>query len=114
MIDVQAFIPSNKWIAFVAYWVPFIFCSFGYIVRTCRNYKNDRQERLLRGNSYSPTDTIGTLIGRGLITIIPLANVCAALFDLSPEIFGKFFKWLSRVFNQPLVPRLKNDNQSRK
>jgi hypothetical protein len=104
---------ANRWIAFGLYWLPLAFCAFGYILRTGRNFRKDRAKRVEVGEFYHPTDTIGTLIGRGLLTIIPLANVCAAVFDLAPEVFGKFFSWLERVFSQPLVPDLPNGKEIR-
>ena len=97
------------------FWAPLAFCAFGYTIRTAANVRKDMVDRtaceaaLARGEhaSYVPTDTIGTLIGRGIATICPLVNLWAALFDLGPDIFGTFFKHLGEVFNQPLVPKRK-------
>lgn len=114
MIDWVLNLWANKWIAFGLYWLPVAFCAFGYVLRTARNFRKDRAKRVKIGAYYSPTDTVGTLIGRGLLTVIPLANVCAAVFDLAPEVFGKFFEWLGKVFNQPLVPDLPNGEEIRK
>jgi hypothetical protein len=105
---------ANKWIAFGLYWLPLAFCAFGYVVRTARNFAKDRAERMRAGAYYHPTDTIGTLIGRGVVTIVPIANFCAAVFDLAPEVFGRFFKWIGRVFDQPLVPDVPNGPEIRK
>lgn len=113
MIDWVLNLWANKWIAFGLYWLPLAFCAFGYTLRTGRNFQKDRAKRVELGGVYYPTDTIGTLIGRGLLTVIPLANVCAAVFDLAPEVFRKFFEWLERVFSQPLVPDLPNGKQIR-
>lgn len=57
------------------------------------------------GNSYKPTDTVGTIVGRVLVSWLPVANLWAALFDLGPEVFGRFFRWIGKVFDQPLVPK---------
>lgn len=105
---------ANKWIAFGLYWVPLAFCAVGYVMRTARNFRHDRSERNRKGAHYHPTDTLGTLIGRGIVSIIPIANFCAALFDLSPEVFGRFFRWIERVFNVPLVPDYADGNERRK
>lgn len=113
MIDWVLGLWANKWIAFGLYWLPLAFCSFGYVTRTARNFAKDRAARVKPGSTYYPTDTIGTLIGRALVSIVPLANVCAAAFDLAPEVFGRFFDWIGRVFNQPLVPDLPNGQDIR-
>lgn len=114
MIDWVLGLWANKWIALGLYWLPLAFCSVGYIARTARNYARDRRERVKPGGYYHPTDTLGTLIGRGVVTVMPLTNVCAAVFDLAPEVFGRFFDWIGRVFNQPLVPDLPNGVEIRK
>lgn len=114
MIDYVLGLWANKWIALGLYWLPLAFCAYGYLVRTAHNFAKDRRTRVTPGAYYSPTDTLGTLIGRGFVTIIPLANVCAAVFDLAPEVFGRFFDWISRVFNVPLVPDLPDGEARRK
>lgn len=94
----------------LAYWVPFAMCSIGYTARTWRNYRkdvNDRQASEKGDKYYAPTDTVGTLIGRGLVTVVPVANVLAAVFDVAPTMFSRFFGFIGDVFSQPLVPRRK-------
>lgn len=114
------------------YWLPLVVCVFGYTLRTWLNYQSDLLERELAEKSrreavgtpaekqppwvssiriYAPTDTIGTLIGRALVSVVPVANLWASVFDLGPKIFGRFFKWIGNVFDQPLVPRIKKDSQ---
>lgn len=94
------------------YFVPMLFCLTFYFVRTARNYVGDRKQRELaetdKGIHYYPRDTIGSIIGRVLVSIIPIANIWAAMFDLAPSVFGKAFSWIGKVFNQPLVPKKKN------
>ncbi len=116
----------NGFMSLLLYWLPLSFCVVGYTLRTARNYIRDKR-RLAeylssRGNKvakskeiiyprqeYYPTDTIGTLIGRSIVSIVPIGNLWAALFDLAPEVFRKFFKWLGKVFDFPLVPGPKED-----
>jgi hypothetical protein len=91
------------------YWVPLLMCAVGYLFRTVSDVSSDvknreRLEQAGKSADYYPTVRIGTLIGRGLVSIIPVANLLAAIFDVSPEIFGNFFKTLGKIFNQPLVP----------
>lgn len=94
----------TSWVGLMLYWLPLSICSFGYTIRTWKNYQKDVENRDTK-EFYSPTDTIGTLIGRGLASIIPVVNLWAASFDVATHIFSTFFKWLGRVFDQPLVPK---------
>ncbi len=93
----------NSIIGIILYWVPLSLCAFGYTVRTIRNYRTDLIQRR-SVNYYTPTDTIGDLIGRGFASTMPLVNLWCAMVDVGPDIFGNFFKWMGRVFSQPLVP----------
>lgn len=93
----------NSTLGILLFWVPLAFCLVGYTLRTAKNYRKDVAKRLSDG-FYHPTDTIGTLIGRALVSVIPVANIWAAMFDLAPEVFSGLFKWLGKVFDQPLVP----------
>lgn len=113
------------WLGFLLYWIPMSVCVVGYTIRTFENYQKDIEERSkyiryldLKNNSeeldsrvtmyYSPTDKIGTLIGRALVSITPLANIWAAMFDISPKLFCRLLSYIEEIFNQPLVPRPKS------
>lgn len=73
-------------------------------MRTYHNFQKDKAKREEPGAYYSPTDKLGTLIGRGLVSIIPVANLCAAVFDVAPEAFARLFIKLEQIFDIPLVP----------
>jgi len=100
------------------YWLPALICLTLYIFRSAAQYqkdKNSRKESLKEENTYKmyvPTLTIGTLIGRVIVSIIPIANLFALTFDLAPEFLNVFFKWLEKTFNIPLVPKYKNTEKS--
>lgn len=110
------------WMGFGLYWLPLLLCAYGYTVRTWMNYQKDVADReaseLLSKSEltklksyapyYSPTDTIGILIGRGLASVIPVVNLWAACFDVAPRLFSAMFAWIGRVFDQPLVPKRKD------
>ena len=103
---------ANPWIATGLYWLPLAVCVVGYFARTWRNFRKDRHERDT-ASYYRPTDTVGTLIGRGIVSVVPIANLLAAAFDLAPEMLGKFIDKIAKVFDQPLVPkRRESDNKS--
>lgn len=109
MIDYILGLWANQWIAVGLFWIPLGFCAVGYFCRTWQNVREDMRERAdyeraPKSHHYRPKETIGRLLGRGLVSIIPVANLCAAVFDLGPWLFSGFFEWLGRVFDQPLVP----------
>ena len=104
MIDWIHGLQLNSTLGLLLYWLPLAFCGYGYLLRTHRNYQKDKAKREEPGGYYAPTDTLGTLIGRGLVSVVPVANLCAATFDLGPEVFGRAFKLIGEVFDQPLVP----------
>jgi hypothetical protein len=114
MIDwIKAF-EFTGWMGLVLYWLPASLCAYGYTLRTWLNYQKDTAAREKseaakaetgRALVYHPSDTIGTLIGRGVVTVCPVANLWAASFDVAPKMFASFFAWVGRVFDTPLVPR---------
>lgn len=96
---------TTSWIwSSLFYGLPGVLCIYGYTIRTWKNYQKDTEARE-SDKYYMPTDTIGTLLGRGLVSIVPVANLLAATFDIGPKLFANFFKWIGRVFDQPLVPK---------
>ncbi len=108
----EAVVFSTTLLGFLLYWLPLIVCTVGYIARTYNNYQKDLKARAAwvehpTEKYYTPTDTVGTLIGRGIVSIIPVANLIAAVFDVAPRLLGNFFKMLGDIFDQPLVPKLK-------
>lgn len=114
MIESLLASPFTSTLGLVLYWLPLAFCGYGYLLRTHRNYQNDKKKREEPGAYYSPTDKVGTLIGRGLVSVLPVANLCAAVFDLAPEVFCRLIGRLESLFNIPLVPDSENAKAKRK
>lgn len=96
---------TTGWLGMLLYWVPASFCLIGYTVKCWGDVAHDIATR--DKPHYVPGITIGTIIGRSVLSVIPVANLWAGLFDVAPMMFGKFFKWIDRAFNVPLVPRRK-------
>lgn len=105
MMDFVINFKFNSLLGIILYWIPLSLCAFGYTMRTGFNYQKDLDKR--SESYYVPTDTIGTLIGRAIICLLPIANLWAALFDVAPMLFGRFFTFFDKLLNQPLVPRRK-------
>lgn len=109
----------NSLLGICLYWIPLVFCMVFYTVRTAAGYMADKAgrekddaEREKEVDSpyrstyhYYPKETIGRIIGRALVSVMPIANIWAALFDLSPKVFGRFFELVGQIFDQPLVPK---------
>lgn len=108
----------NSWIALMMYWLPAALCAYGYTVKSVKEYKRDRTDRArdeawqpdpakqhqLRP-TYIPGITIGTLVGYAALTVCPVANLFAAIFDVAPKVFSGFIRWCDKVLNVPLVPK---------
>ena len=92
------------------YWAPLTLCAWGYTLHTWQNYQKDIVERdKYYANPrdkmyYSPTDTIGTLIGRAIVTFMPVANLWVAVLGFGPRLFSGFFRRVGKIFDIPLVP----------
>jgi hypothetical protein len=103
----------TNWLGLLLYWIPLAFCTYGYTVRIWIRYQNDYQKRSAYESlseekkhytNYSPSLTVGSIIGYALLCIVPIANLFAAIFDVAPKVFRGVLESLEKVFNQPLVP----------
>lgn len=137
MIDWVMSFWGNTYIAILCYWMPMAVCFVGYTIRTNENLRNDLKNRhlyeywlesktqVIKGAlsqeafdnrfpgvyyHYSPTDKYGSLIGRGLLTFIPVVNIFASIFDVSPKLFRSLINWIAEIFDTPLVPHPANQN----
>jgi hypothetical protein len=104
----------NFWLALGLYWLPLIICIVCYFVRTVQNFRRDRAARRRPGAIYIPTDDVGSVLGRVFVSIIPVLNLIAVVFDLSPKIFSRFFSGLYELLTQPLVPDDRKYEDSRR
>lgn len=83
------------------YWLPLGLCAYGYTARTFKRYRECCELR--DAGKYFKSDTVGTLIGRAFVTLCPVMNLLAGVFDLGPRLFGSFFAFIGRAFDKPLV-----------
>jgi amino acid permease len=95
---------SSIYFGLVLYWLPFLICLFGYSHKTFVNYQKDLKDRN-EAKYYSPTDTVGAVIGRLIVSICPVINLWCAMFDVSPKLLANFITHLEIIFNTPLVPK---------
>lgn len=99
----------NGWLGICLYWLPLAFCVYGYSVETWIDFRKDIRMRAaaIDPGYYQPGLTVGTLISHVIMTVVPIVNLFAAIFDLAPDVFGRFISLVEKVFDQPLVPRRK-------
>lgn len=104
--------PWNSWLALGLYWMPLALCAYGYTVRSARRFSADRIARAEADTEerayYSPSITIGTLIGYAILSVMPIANLFSAIFDVAPKLFSSLIEWCEKALNIPLVPKRKS------
>lgn len=116
----------NTALAVWLYWVPLLVCVIGYLVRTVQDYRKDlavrskceedradyfanlvsETDRHYRRppDEYRPKLTVGRILARVLAAGVPAVNLCAAICDIGPPMFRRFFEILGKTFDFPLVP----------
>lgn len=91
---------------FWTYWLPMILCFIGYTGRTWYQVKElKRPKKDNYDYSRVPPLTVGTIIGRILLSTIPLVNIIALVFGLSYDMVSKAGSWISKVLNFELVKK---------
>lgn len=104
----------NSFLGILLYWVPLTVCLLGYTMRTMKDIKKDVSKRAAadadpKNSYYSPTITIGKILGRLFASICPIWNLLAALFDIGGDLIGNIVGFLADKFTQPLVPARKKE-----
>lgn len=110
MNQIVEYVPVwNGWIALLLYWLPLVLCAIGYSVRSVRRYNKDRTARAKADADpkayYWPELKLGDLIGYAFVTVCPIGNLLAVIFDVGAPMIREFFWWLGSVFDIPLVPK---------
>ena len=97
-----------QWVVVAFYWIPLILCTVGYTVRTAKEIKHDvndrRQSDLSPHAYYYPSVTVGTIVGRLLLTAAPLINIAAFVTDLGLDMISRTYELACKAFDHPLVP----------
>lgn len=97
-----------QWVVVAFYWIPVALCAVGYTVRTAKEIKRDlndrRQSDLSPHAYYYPSVTVGTIVGRLLLTVTPLINIAAFVSDLGLGMISRTYELACKAFDRPLVP----------
>ena len=101
MLDWIRDVRFTNFMGVLLYWVPVALC----LVHASRQVAADvRHDISKRGtNYYTPTVTVGTLLGWVFLCLTPAVNIVVAVFKACPDLLGSFFAWLGRVFDHPII-----------
>lgn len=88
--------------------LPAALCLVGYFFRTIRKVKEDKTRREEYDEWYVPQETVGTILGRIIVSLIPTVNIMALVLDLSQEVFEKVVPFIKRFVNIPLIRKKAN------
>lgn len=92
-----------KTLLFVLYVVPTVLCVIGYSIRTAKDVIHDLKNK--NETYYYPKTTVGTIIGRFGLSVIPVINIFVFFMDLAYDWVDKAARLTDRVLNTPVVRR---------
>lgn len=97
----------------LCYWVPLAVCFFGYLIKAKRTIQADIKDRS-ESNYYQPKFTVGWIVWHLFVTVCPIVNLLAAVFDLSKHYVAEIFQFCSKMLDIPLIPDSKKYEDRRK
>lgn len=86
------------------YYLPMVLCLVGYGYQILSRLKKDITGRKTE-KYYSPDVTIGSVIGKIIVSICPLVNILAFVIDLALDTLALIINKVEAICMQPLVPR---------
>lgn len=114
----------NSIMGILLYWVPLVLCIAGSTFEVKRRFLLDISERnaerakyerqleevqsgarFTATNYYSPSITVGSILGMILLSIIPVINIFRAVFEHAPTLIKQIFDVVEKLFDIPLVPK---------
>lgn len=103
---------TSGWLGVLLYWLPLGGCLVGYALRSMKDVRSDLALREREGGRYYvPRITLGTLVGRLILSVVPVANLVACICDVGIGMLRDFVEWIGRVLDIPLVPQRKRRDQ---
>ena len=89
---------------FWTYWLPMVLCFIGY---TGRTWYQVQELKRSKDNKFDyprvPPLTVGSLVGRVLLSVIPIVNIIALVFGLSYDMVNKAGTWIGNILSFELV-----------
>jgi len=100
----------NTLFGLIFYWLPIVVVLQHYFRVFARMYKDDLKSREKYENSpsvyeyYDPDLTVGYILGRLLLSIIPVVNLVLAFYQ-GIQLVGDFLLFMNKILDIPLVPK---------
>lgn len=91
----------NGTLAICLYWIPLLVCLVGYIFDFIRDYKADAEK--YQEPYYNPKLTVGSILGRLIITILPVCNLAVAIFKHLGKIIRKIIEVCADFLDIPII-----------
>lgn len=108
MIDFITSFEFTSFLALLVYWTPLAICLAVYLLRTVHLYHNDLEK--CQQKYYAPELTVGLIIWMIFLSVTPLVNVFALVFDCA----GSVFRLIIDAFEIPLVRHQPKDEPETK
>lgn len=89
-------IVANIYLLIAIYYVPVVGCIVGYTLRTWQEIQTDKKAREGK-DYYYPKLTYGDIVGRVIISFVPVVNALCFVFDIC----GDVVKLLSKPVISP-------------
>lgn len=101
----------NSILGICLYHLPLIICLLYYSIKSIRNYLIDKKHRMLKQQHitdyYYPTDTIGMLLERFIVCIVPIINLMSTIFVIMPDVCERYFVIINDFLSKPVVSDFK-------
>lgn len=97
MIDFVTSFEFTSFLALLVYWTPLAICTAVYFFRAIRLYRTDLEK--CQKEYYSPELTIGLIFWMLFLSVTPLINIFALVFDCAASVF----RLIIDAFDIPLV-----------
>jgi len=99
--SIKTFVVSFEFYSYLAlytYWVPLVICFVTYFARLVKAYHTDMATR--NREFYTPQLTIGAIVLMFFLSLTPVVNMFAMVFDCLDSVI----KWIGKTLDFGLIP----------
>ena len=101
LVNIVTNVSFNSTMAICLYWVPMIICLVGYLFDFVKDYQTDAKN--YQESYYDPKLTIGSILGRLIVSVMPVLNLGMALFKHMGNIIKKILLVCEKALNIPII-----------
>ncbi len=98
----KEFVSFNTWMSIGLYWLPMALALVYSVWSFIEEYACDMKNR--NDKYYTPSLTVGTILGRLVLSVLPYFNIPYAVFRAFPKLFESMATIIEGICNIPLVP----------